>query len=124
MKVSNDATHRRRDSYLRRKYGLGLADYEEILAVQGGGCAICGKTPEVEGKNLAVDHVHQGTDKGRIRGILCYTCNHRVVGRLRRDLNHPALLRKAADYLDREYHPFVAPEKKRRKRVRKRKSKT
>jgi hypothetical protein len=34
-----------RDAYLRRTFGIFQADYEELLARQGGGCAICGKRP-------------------------------------------------------------------------------
>ncbi len=109
---------RKRDLYLRRTYGLSLADYESIILSQGGGCAVCGKTAEEEGRALAVDHVHVGSARGAVRGILCWRCNHRLVGRHRKDTGSPALLRAAADYLDREYYPFIAPEKKRRKRKR------
>lgn len=109
-----EAQRRKRDLYLRRTYGLGLADYEQILHEQGGGCGICGKTAEQEGRNLAVDHDHETQ---RIRGLLCGYCNHRLVGRHRLGLDSPRRLRAAADYLDRQYHPFEAPKKtKRRKR--------
>lgn len=111
--VSQTDGSKRRDSYLRRTYGLGLEDYNRILEDQGGGCAVCGKTPEEEGRNLAVDHDH---DTGAVRGILCTACNHRLVGRHRRGLESHVRLRSAADYLDREYYPFVVPPKKKRKR--------
>lgn len=119
MQVSKlTAADRKRDAYLKRTYGLGLVEYDQLLTSQGGCCAICGKTPEKEGKSLAVDHVHLGIERGRIRGLLCGYCNHRVVGRHRRDLGSIQLLRKTADYLDREYHPYTAPEQKRKRRVR------
>ena len=115
--IAITAAERKRDAYLRRTYGLGLEDYLQLLASQGGGCAICKKTPAEERRNLAVDHDHYS---GRVRGLLCAHCNRRLIGRHRLGLDSPSKLRAAADYLDREYHPFVAPpKKKRRKRVRK-----
>ena len=62
---------RRRDSVLRARYGITLAEYEERLAAQGGGCAVCGGKPLTK-VPLAVDHRH---DNGFIRGILCYRCS-------------------------------------------------
>lgn len=46
--------------------------YDEMLAVQGGVCAICGKSNKPATKRLAVDHNHE-TD--RTRGLLCDRCN-------------------------------------------------
>jgi IS30 family transposase len=53
------------------KYGLTPEMYEELLAHQGGSCAIC-KNACTTGKKLAVDHCH---DTGRVRGLLCASCN-------------------------------------------------
>jgi hypothetical protein len=65
-----------RDQTLRRKYGVSVAQYDEMLAKQGGGCAICrvaGDHPRNRGNGaLHVDHDHK---TGRVRGILCATCN-------------------------------------------------
>jgi Recombination endonuclease VII len=83
-----------RDGYLRWRYGITLAEYEALLAEQGGGCAICGATdPGSNRRYLFVDHDHS-TDL--IRGLLCANCNL-ALGKFRDD---PSLLRKAADYLD------------------------
>lgn len=98
----------RRGEYLVRKYGITLFQYERLLKGQGGGCAICDKTPEEEGKSLAVDHDHVSME---IRGVLCSFCNHRLVGRLR----DSDLLRRVADYLDTHTGWFVPVKRKKRK---------
>jgi hypothetical protein len=80
------------------KYGLTPATYLAIHDIQDGLCAICGK-PETkigrggEVKRLAVDHDHQ---TGQVRGLLCNTCNIGV-GHF---LDDPALMRTAADYIE------------------------
>ena len=99
---------RARAGHLKRKFGITLAQYAELLDKQKGACAICDKTPEKEGISLAVDHDHHS---GEIRGLLCRYCNHRLVGR-HRDAN---LLRKIADYVERQTGLFVPKQKKRRK---------
>lgn len=84
---------------LRYKYGLTVDDYWRMLEEQGGGCKICGITQSQlwkEGWNhpLEVDHCH---DTGKVRGLLCSSCNVSL-GRFKHD---PALLRRAAEYLER-----------------------
>lgn len=100
----------KRDAYLRRVYGITEVQYNEILNSQGGGCGICGKTPEEEGKHLAVEHDHFTKI---IRGLCCSYCNYRLLGRHR----DPELLRRMARYLD-TTTSFVVPtrSKKRTKR--------
>lgn len=61
---------RAHDLYVQRTYGLAPGQYAEILAAQGGVCAICGGKPRR--RMLAVDHDHFD---GRVRGLLCYLCN-------------------------------------------------
>ncbi len=97
-----------RDRHLIRTYGITGEQYDELLARQGGGCGLCGKTKEEEGQFLAVDHDHKS---GRIRGILCRYCNHRVIGRHR----DPDLLRRMADYIEKGTDWFAPPKKRRRK---------
>jgi len=61
-----------------------------MLEAQHGLCAICLRPPK-EGKRLAVDHNHK---TGKVRGLLCWFCNKRLLS------NHSeARLRAAADYL-------------------------
>lgn len=52
---------------LMRRYGLTVEDYDNLLASQGGHCAICPAT-----KSLHVDHCHTS---GKVRGILCASHN-------------------------------------------------
>lgn len=83
----------RRDYELARKYGLPEGGYDELLAAQGGSCAICGKKPRT--KSLALDHDHRTK---RIRGLLCTGlrgCN-KALGPFEAD---PKVARRAAAYL-------------------------
>lgn len=75
--------------HLRKNYGLTPEQYDEMLERQGGGCAICGKPPGDIA--LHVDHCH---DTGRVRGLLCFSCNAGL-GQFRHD---PQLLGRAMDY--------------------------
>lgn len=75
---------------LKRNYGITVEEYDQMLADQGGGCAICGDTGTT--MNLAVDHCHT---TGKVRGILCV--NHNVgIGCFQDD---PDILRATIDYL-------------------------
>jgi hypothetical protein len=96
LSKAREASPQRRDQILRSKYGISAAEYDQRLEAQHGGCAICGNgaTQTRFGKYLNVDHDHQ---TARVRGLLCDQCNH-AIGLLRDD---PALLRAAADYLER-----------------------
>jgi hypothetical protein len=76
-----------REYHLRRRYGIGQVDVDELLEAQGGRCAICGRAgPE------HVDHDHR---TGWVRGILCFNCNGGL-GQFRDD---PELLGEALTYL-------------------------
>ena len=86
-------------SYLKRKYGITLAHYDAMLALQGGVCAICGRKPRAD-IALHVDHDHE---TGAIRKLLCFPCNN-LLGDVKDD---PSLLRAAADYLE---HGMEEPE--------------
>lgn len=60
----------------RRVFGVESQTYDELVALQGGRCAICNR-PETAMrrgivKTLSVDHDHA---TGRIRGLLCHQCN-------------------------------------------------
>lgn len=87
-------------SQLKRDYGITFEEYENMLAAQDGGCAICGK-PETnihrrtgQPMMLAVDHAHDETKK--VRGLLCHAHNTGI-GLFNDD---PSLLRAAISYLE------------------------
>ena len=63
---------------LKRLYGISAAEYDALLAKQGGVCAICRKRSK---ERLCVDHCHL---TGTIRGLLCHACNL-ALGSLKED---------------------------------------
>jgi hypothetical protein len=79
----------RRKHSLKQKYGLSIEDYEKMLFEQGNCCYICNDETK-----LVVDHCHKSE---KVRGLLCNHCN--VMLGMARD--NPALLRLAANYLER-----------------------
>lgn len=66
-----------RDSWYRKTYGITLDDYNARLTAQGNVCAICSSSQAA--RNFDVDHDHK---TGRVRGLLCQTCNSRLLGNL------------------------------------------
>jgi len=92
---------KQRDAYLRRTYQISLQEYESLADSHGGLCWICAKPPK-PGRSLAVDHNHKLAKEAKcvrvsVRGLLCWYCNKKVVGRRRRE-NADVLL-KAYEYL-------------------------
>ena len=77
---------------LKRDFGITPEEYERLLALQDGRCAICERRPRA--RRLAVDHDH-GT--GEVRGLLCTRCNHKLIGSASESA---ATLRRAARYLE------------------------
>lgn len=79
--VQSDVKKRRntKDRNLRKRYGITIDDYEQMLETQDYKCAICGKPHDQEAKGLQTDHNHK---TGRVRGLLCLYCNRKVVGRV------------------------------------------
>jgi hypothetical protein len=58
--------------HLKRKYGMTLRQYEEMLEAQEGRCAICEEPPRAD-ISLHIDHDHA---TGVVRGLLCFKCNN------------------------------------------------
>jgi Autographiviridae endonuclease VII len=78
-------------SRLRNTYGITVEQYDNMIRVQKGLCAICTDTCAT-GQRLSVDHNHQTNE---IRGLLCRRCNT-LVANLE---NNTKLLIKAHVYL-------------------------
>lgn len=81
-----------RDYDWKRRRHITPDEYARIFNLQGGRCAICGKSYKDEKQMLAVDHCH---DTNEIRGLLCRNCNF-AIGLFYEDIN---LLFKAMVYL-------------------------
>jgi hypothetical protein len=65
-----------RAALLKHRYDLSIEEYDALVTKQNGVCAICGEPPRGKMKRLSVDHNHE---TGKVRGLLCITCN-RVLG--------------------------------------------
>lgn len=77
---------------LKKNFDITDAEYERRLAAQSGRCKLCTRTPEDNGRRLAVDHDH---DTGHVRGLLCTGCNS-ALGALG---DNAEGLRRALEYL-------------------------
>lgn len=72
-----EAYNRRYNTRLLYLYGIDEAQYKALLKQQNGRCAICNKKPSQNGfyKRISVDHSHE---TGRVRGLLCSSCNPKL----------------------------------------------
>jgi len=93
---------RRKDNWLKNRYGLSLSEREQMEMKSGGRCYACGTEPGHN--NLHVDHCH---DTGRVRGLLCRNCNS-VLGYV---YDSPEVLEYLAGYL-RSDNPEPSPRKR------------
>lgn len=80
-----------RTQYVLRVYKLPREDFDTLLKNQGGSCAICGSL-DWGGRTPHIDHDHKS---GKVRGILCQSCNL-AVGFVR---NSPEIATAMAKYL-------------------------
>ncbi len=81
----------RRNSVLKREFGITIEQYEAMLEAQGNVCAICS---DPIGDRGGVDHNHS---TGKVRDVLCQFCNI-AIGNLRDD---PQRAEAVAAYLRR-----------------------
>lgn len=71
----------RAEHYLRTKYGISSADFQAMLEAQGNRCALNPAHAEPEeykakvGRRGGFWHVDHDHVTGKVRGILCRTCN-------------------------------------------------
>lgn len=90
----NPSLVRRSESQEReivKKYGITEDQYQQILELQNGVCAICLRHQRY--KRLSIDHDHKTK---RVRGLLCNWCN-RALGKF---VDSVVRLRRAAEYLE------------------------
>ena len=63
----------RKNTKLKARYGIDISQFDALLELQGGKCAIChGDQPGGFWDVWMVDHDHS---TGIVRGLLCYRCN-------------------------------------------------
>lgn len=105
MSQSSEAKEKARFARIKRIYGLTKEQYDELNT---GSCPVCLRAFD-DLVRPVVDHDHS---TGHVRGLLCFYCNHRVVGR-HRDAD---LIRRVADYLSRPSKGWIVPKKKKRKK--------
>lgn len=82
--------------YHLRRFGLTVDQYNTMLELQHGKCAICRSGQNLHGDRpirMAVDHCH---NTGRVRGLLCNKCNT-TLARLNDDVS---LMRSFISYLE------------------------
>jgi hypothetical protein len=79
-----------REDWLKTAYGITAAEFNAMVAAQGGRCFLCRRRPV---QRLCVDHCH---DTEMLRSLLCRRCN---TGFGCFDDN-PDLMRGGADYLE------------------------
>ncbi len=97
----------KRESHIRKKFGISMDAWIAIYTSQNGACAICRKvlpsldvlnvvmtrTTSWSERNWNTDHCHR---TGKVRGILCRLCNV-ALGAMR---DSPHIARACATYLD------------------------
>ncbi|MEU5086837.1 endonuclease VII domain-containing protein [Streptomyces sp. NPDC021356] len=79
---------RRQQDHLKRRYGLTEAERDELITCRGGVRCICLSAPPEH-----VDHCHE---TGRVRGVLCFSCNA-ALGQFK---DRPDVMRRAAAYVE------------------------
>jgi len=80
-----------KNKWYKYKYGITLEEKRQMYDEQNGKCGICEEDMLVA-KDCHLDHNHK---TGKIRGILCDTCN-RGLGYFQ---DNPEFLQKAAEYI-------------------------
>jgi hypothetical protein len=82
-----------KDRRIKTHYGLTPDEHDRLFVKQDGRCAICDKDACELKKLFHVDHDHK---TGKVRGLLCESCNH-LIGNALDNVN---ILLSAIDYLE------------------------
>lgn len=77
---------------MKRRYGINIAQYEQMVIAQNNKCAICEIHQNDLKKRLSVDHCHLTK---MVRGLLCENCNLGL-GKFKENKN---IIQKSLDYL-------------------------
>ena len=85
-----------RKSYLRKKYGITIEQYEAMICEHNNVCVICFRSPRGNGSRakLHIDHCHE---TGKIRGLICPNCNT-ALGMVEDNTN---ILKRMIEYVER-----------------------
>jgi hypothetical protein len=92
-KYNADARSYNKQNYQKlriQRYKMTVDQYEKMLKDQNNSCALCGRGPSQK-RPLAIDHCHE---TGRVRGLLCYSCNRHLAG-----IDNKAFLERALRYI-------------------------
>ena len=92
-KRKQETSRKRHGEHVSKTYGITADEYDALYKAQGGRCAICQRATGAR-RRLAVDHDH---DSLYVRGLLCKTCNYKILGHLRDDTE---ALQRAINYLN------------------------
>lgn len=94
LRYENNKNGRKDRAYcyvFKSRYGISIEEKKELLLKQNNKCLLCSKELILLGKSH-LDHDHQ---TGKIRGVLCYSCNLGL-GMFKDDIK---ILKKAVRYL-------------------------
>jgi hypothetical protein len=84
---------KKKNNYVKNRFGISVEQYEKMLKEQDYKCAICKIDLPLHGYFTHLDHCHSS---GKIRKFLCSNCN-RGLGHF---MDNPEFLMSAIKYLD------------------------
>ena len=94
-----------RNTKLKKEYGVTGAQYDELVARQGGKCPVCKEPLDPNSRSHSVDHAHGGAHAGRIRGVVHRDCNRFVLW----THDDSTMLRNAAELIDNPLTDWYVP---------------
>ena len=88
FRKKHDTPEKRRNQVIKRMYGITEHEYNDMVKLQQGRCAIC----KQECDKLFIDHNHT---TGKVRGLLCLNCNTGI-GMFKDNISY---MKSAIDYV-------------------------